>query len=139
MPHLTIEYSANLAAVADLDVVCRALHRAMLDTGLFELGAVRVRALAAAHYAVADLLPENAFAALVLRMGAGRSSDDKAKVGAHVFAEASKAFAPLFATPHFALTLEIIEIDPAFSWKKNAIHPRLRATKNGNSPEDKNV
>ncbi|TGU68353.1 5-carboxymethyl-2-hydroxymuconate isomerase, partial [Mesorhizobium sp. M1C.F.Ca.ET.144.01.1.1] len=32
----------------------------------------------------------------------------------------------LFATPHFALSLEIREIDAELSWKKNAIHPRLR-------------
>ncbi|MBI4046145.1 MAG: 5-carboxymethyl-2-hydroxymuconate isomerase, partial [Devosia nanyangense] len=34
--------------------------------------------------------------------------------------------APLFDTPHFALSLEIREIHPDLSWKKNAIHPRLR-------------
>lgn len=64
MPHLTIEYSANLAQRTDLDALCLALHQAMQDSGLFELGAIRVRTLEAAHYAVADLLPENAFAAL---------------------------------------------------------------------------
>ena len=127
MPHLTIEYSANLATKTDLDALCRALHRAMLETGLFELGAIRVRALEAQHYAVADLLPENAFAALYLRIGAGRTADDKARAGQVIFDAATAALAPLFATPHFALTLEIIEVDPAVSWKKNAIHPRIRA------------
>ena len=65
MPHLTIEYSANLEAAGDLPGLCLALRRALLDTGLFEEGAVRVRALPCPHYAVADLLAENAFAALV--------------------------------------------------------------------------
>jgi 5-carboxymethyl-2-hydroxymuconate isomerase len=32
----------------------------------------------------------------------------------------------LFETPHFALSLEVREIDPALSWKKNSIHLRLR-------------
>ncbi len=127
MPHLTVEYSANLAAKTDLDALCRALHQAMRDTGLFELGAIRVRALAAQHYAVADLLPENAFAALYLRIGAGRTSEDKTRAGQLIFEAATTALAPLFTTPHFALTLEIIEIDPAVSWKKNAIHPRIRS------------
>lgn len=131
MPHLTIEYSSNLAARTDLGAVCRALHQAMLDTGLFELGAIRVRALAAQHYAVADLLPQNGFAALYLRIGAGRSAQDKAQAGGLIFNAANAAFADLFTSPHFALTLEIIEIDPALSWKKNAIHPRIRAEKGG--------
>lgn len=127
MPHLTIEHSANLGETTDLDALCRTLHQAMLQTGLFELGAIRVRALAAQHYAVADLLAENAFAALYLRIGAGRRSEDKSRAGDMIFAAATKALAPLFTTPHFALTLEIIEIDPSLSWKNNAIHPRIRA------------
>lgn len=127
MPHLTIEHSANLSGKTDLQALCQALHGAMRTTGLFELGAIRVRAVQAQHYAVADLLPENAFAALYLRIGAGRSSEDKTRAGEVIFQAATEALAPLFTTPHFALTLEIIEIDPAVSWKKNAIHPRIRA------------
>lgn len=128
MPHLTIEYSANLQAPTDIAGLCRSLHAAILATGLFEVGAVRVRAVACADYAVADLLGENGFADLRLRIGAGRSDADKTRVGEAVFAAAVAHFAPLFATPHFALTLDIVEIDAAYSWKKNAIHPRLRAT-----------
>lgn len=126
MPHLTIEYSANLAARADLDQLCRALHGALLQSGLFELGAIRVRAIRAEAWAVADLLPENAFAHLVLRLGAGRSLAERKRAGDLVFQAATGALAPLFDTPHFALTLEMVEIDPDLSWKKNAIHPRLR-------------
>lgn len=127
MPHLTIEYSANLDEITDLGALCRSLHAAILATGLFELGAIRVRALRCADYAVADLLPENGFADLRMRIGAGRSAQDKARAGEAIFAAATAHFAPLFETPHFALTLDIAEIDAALSWKKNAIHPRLRA------------
>ena len=126
MPHLTVEYSANLEGMTDLDHLCGALHAAMMASGLFELGAVRVRALRADHYAVADRLPQNAFAHLSLRIGAGRSLADRKRAGEMIFAAATTALAPLFTTPHFALTLEMVEIDPDLSWKKNAIHPRLR-------------
>jgi 5-carboxymethyl-2-hydroxymuconate isomerase len=127
MPHLTIEYSANLDALTDIGTLTRALHAAIFATGLFELGAIRVRALPCTDYAVADLLPENGFADLRMRIGTGRSAEDKARAGEAIFATAVRHFAPLFETPHFALTLDIAEIDAALSWKKNAIHPRLRA------------
>ena len=127
MPHLTIEYSANLDGKADVAVLCHSLHAAMLESGLFELGAIRVRAVRCEAYAIADLLPENAFADLHLRLGAGRSAAEKARVGEMIFAAAALHSAAFFGTPHFALSLEISEIDPVFSWKKNAIHPRLRA------------
>lgn len=127
MPHLTIEYSANLDGRSDIAGLCAALHGAMLATGLFELGAIRVRAVRCDHFAVADLLAQNCFADLRLRIGAGRSEPEKKQAGEMIFAAACAHFEPLFQTPHFALTLDIAEIDPSFSWKKNAIHPRLRA------------
>ena len=129
MPHLTVEHSANLGDQTDLDALCLALHGAMLATGLFELGAIRVRALMADHSAVADLLPQNAFAHLALRIGAGRSALEKKAAGDDIFKAATQALAPLFKTPHFALSLEITEIAADLSWKKNAIHPRLRTPK----------
>ena len=126
MPHLTVEYSANLEGRADPDALCAALLQTVLETGLFEIGAVRVRAFRAEHYAIADLLPENAFVDLNLRIGKGRSAEEKKRTGEALFATASRLLAPLLETPHFALSLEIREIDAELSWKKNAIHPRLR-------------
>jgi 5-carboxymethyl-2-hydroxymuconate isomerase len=128
MPHLTIEYSANLDASTEIAALCHVLHEAMLQTGLFELGAIRVRAVRCTDYAIADLLADNSFADLRLRIGAGRSQDEKQRAGEVIFAAAAAHFARQFTTPHFALTLSIAEIDASVSWKKNAIHPRLRAT-----------
>jgi 5-carboxymethyl-2-hydroxymuconate isomerase len=127
MPHLAIEYSANLEEKADLDALCRAVHAAILKSGLFEAGAVRVRAFPARHFAIADLLPENAFADMSFRIGKGRSAEDRKRVGEAIFAAASEVLAPLFRTPHFALSLEVREIDAELSWTKNAMHSRLRA------------
>ena len=126
MPHLTVEYSANLDGQSDMVALCKSLHTTMMASGLFELGALRVRALPCPHYAVADLLGENAFADLILRIGTGRTEDEKTAVGQALMRTAEAHFAPLLAHPHFALTLEIQEISQAFSWRTNAIHPRLR-------------
>ncbi len=126
MPHFTMDYSANLDGVVDFDGLCKAVHATILSTGLFELGAVRVRAFRADAYAVADLLPENGFIDMSFRIGKGRSAEEKKKTGEAIFATVTEFLSPLFTTPHFALTLEIREIDAELSWKKNAIHPRLR-------------
>lgn len=124
MPHLTIEYSANIEA--QIGGLCHALRDGMLASGLFEIGAIRVRARPCSHYAIADELAENAFADMVLRIGAGRSDADKASVGKALISSAETYFADLLARPYFALSLEVQEISAAFSWKTNAIHPRLR-------------
>lgn len=126
MPHVTIEYSANLDAKTDIAELCRALHGAMLGSGVFEIGAVRVRALRADHYAVTDLDPRNGFVDVSVRIGAGRSLADRTAVGEAVNAAAKAVLAPLLAEPHFALSVELREIDPDLSWKTNAMHARLR-------------
>ena len=128
MPHLTVEYSGNLERLTDMGALCHALHTSMMASGLFELGAIRVRARACPHYTVADLLPENAFADLILRIGTGRSEDEKKTLGQALMRAAEAHFALQLATPHFALSLEVQEISAPFSWKTNAIHPRLRTT-----------
>ncbi|MGB8814836.1 MAG: 5-carboxymethyl-2-hydroxymuconate Delta-isomerase [Paracoccaceae bacterium] len=126
MPHLTIEYSSNLDALSDMQGLCICLRKALLDSGLFESGAVRVRALPCPYFAIADLLTENAFADMVLRIGQGRSEADRKSIGIALMAVAETHFANLLARPHFALSLEVQEISAAFSWKTNTIHPRLR-------------
>jgi len=126
MPHLAIEYSANLDGRIDIGALCDRLLKTVLETGLFEVGAVRVRAFRAEYYAIADKLPENAFVDLNFRIGKGRTDEEKKHTGEAIFAAAIDILGTLFDTPHFALSLEIREIDAELSWKKNAIHPRLR-------------
>ena len=127
MPHFAMEYSANLSGRVDFDELCSEIRRTIIGTGLFEVGAVRVRTVRCEHYAIADEQPENAFIDMSFRIGAGRSADEKKQAGEAIFAAVSARLAPLFETPHFALSLEIREIHPELSWKKNAIHSRLRA------------
>ena len=57
MPHFVIEYSANLDGRVDFAGLCSAVRQTMLDTGLFEIGAVRVRTVRCDHFAIADELP----------------------------------------------------------------------------------
>ena len=126
MPHITLEYSANLDSRVQMASLCKIAKAAMMNTGVFELGAIRVRAVRCEAYAIADELQENAFIAVLVRIGAGRSEADKKRVGESLFGALSSALMNEFASPHFALSLDIIENDPALSWKKNAIHARLR-------------
>lgn len=126
MPHLTVEYSANLDSQSDMGALCKSLHATMMASGLFELGAVRVRARPCPHFAVADLLGENSFVDVILRIGTGRTEEEKKSVGQALMRTLEAHFAPQLAQPHIALTLEVQEISPTFSWRTNAIHPRLR-------------
>ncbi len=111
-----------------MSALCSALHGAALDTGYFELGAVRVRAIRSEDYAIADKHIDNAFAHIIMRLGRGRSEADKKEIGDRIFATAQRSLASLLASPYFALSFEIVEIDGDLSWKENAMHQRIRAS-----------
>lgn len=127
MPHLVIQYSDNLEPHCDLGLLCRTLAGVIADLSIFPVGGIRVRAYPARHYAVADQHPENAFADMTFRIAAGRSAAQKAETGKALMAAAEEHFAAQLQSPHFALSLEIVDIGPEFSWKSNSIHPRLQA------------
>ncbi len=126
MPHMSIEYSANLDTHVDMAELCDVVREAMLATGMFETGGVRVRAIRCEAYSVADALPENAFVAMTLRVGQGRTAEARKAAGEAIFAATRDYLHRMFDTPHFALSLDMSELQSDFGWKQNSIHSRLR-------------
>lgn len=123
MPHLILDHSPNIAL--DMGGLSRDLADAMAATGIFPLAGTRVRAHPATAWTIADGDPANAYCHMILRMGAGRDDATKTRAGTAIMAAASRAFAAELAGGHFALSLEIVEIDPVHTWKTNAIAKRL--------------
>lgn len=125
MPHMRIEYSPGLKDLVDMDALCRCVHGAMVEAGIFPLAGIRVRAFAADHCIVADDHPDNQFAAFILTVGAGRSTEVLNAAGTLIFTAIQGFFADLLSKPHFALSLDVRINDPQLSWKDTPIHARL--------------
>ncbi len=121
MPHISVEYSANLEAEVDIGAFCDALRRAALATGAFSEPGVRVRALRCEHYAIADGAPENAFIDISVRLRGGRPMDLKKAATAEIFAAAETFLAPVLKSAPIGLSLEMRDIDPELSPKLNTI------------------
>ncbi len=128
MPHLDVKYSTNLETRIDTDALCRHLADHMRNEPMFPIGGIRVRLLPVAQYQIADGHPENGFLDATLRIGAGRTPEAKQEAGQRLFDTLTAFLHEQFQSPHLAVSLEIQEIDPQLSWKKNSIHPRLKAT-----------
>ena len=126
MPHFTIEYSANLDSRLDIGAVCEVVRRAAVETGIFPLGGIRVRAVRCEHYAIADARQDYGFLDMVLRIGEGRDLPARKKAGEHVFQALSKHLDPVFAASKFALSFDIQINDKDTSWKRNNIHDALK-------------
>jgi|SRR4051794_18904244 len=126
MPHFTIEYSANLDASVDMSEVVEVVRKAAVETGIFPLGGIRVRAVKCEHYAIADGRPGLAFLDMLLRLGEGRDLTTRKKAGEHVFRALSDYLDPVFAQSKFALSFDMQINDKDTSWKRNNIHDALK-------------
>ena len=132
MPHFTIEYSANLDARVDMAEIVEVVRTAAVETGIFPLGGIRVRAVRCEHYAIADGNPQHGFLAMVLRLGEGRDLAARKQAGEHIFRALSVHLDPVFAGSNFALSFDMQINDKETSWKRNNIHDALKVeTTNG--------
>jgi 5-carboxymethyl-2-hydroxymuconate isomerase len=127
MPHLIVEYSANLDAAIDLRHLLATLREAALKTGVFPLGGIRIRAARRDLYLIADGDPENAFVHLTARIGEGRDLATKRKAGEAIFAALCDALAPVFARRGLGISFDIVEIAGDLSFKKNNLHEHVAA------------
>lgn len=127
MPHLIVEYSANLEDDLAMRAVVDALHGAALETGVFPIGGLRVRAAKRDLYRIADGYPDNAFIHVQARIGAGRPPEVRAKAAETIFERLKATTADVFARRPLGLSLEIVEIDPIGSLKHNNLHEAVAA------------
>ena len=137
MPHLTLEFSANLredpdlADACDFNRLCSDLAACLVDIHdgdkqVYPTGGVRVRAFAAQAYCIADGAKDAAFLHGTLRIGSGRSDAVKKATGDALFEVIKQHFSTLYDNTGLALSLEIIESSEAGSWKHNNLHARFR-------------
>lgn len=129
MPHVIVEYSTNLEADVSPRKLIERVHAAVVATGVYPLGGVRVRAAPRDIYAVADCDPDNAFVAILIRMGRGRDEETRARVSKQVMAALADETSASFAKRGLSLSVEIQEIDEAGASRKNNLHERMKATK----------
>lgn len=127
MPHFTIEYSANLDGRVDMAKVVEIVRKAAVETGIFPLGGIRVRAIRCEHYTIADGKPGYGFLDMVLRLGEGRDLATRKKAGDRIFKTLSAHLDPVFAQSKFALSFDMQINDKETSWKRNNIHDALKA------------
>lgn len=127
MPHFTIEYSANLDARVDMARLVEVVRKAAVETGIFPLGGIRVRAVRCEHYAIGDGNPGFGFLDMVLRLGEGRDLQTRKKAGEQIFRALSAHLDPVFAQSRFALSFDMQINDKETSWKRNNIHEALKS------------
>ncbi|MEZ5825244.1 MAG: 5-carboxymethyl-2-hydroxymuconate Delta-isomerase [Geminicoccaceae bacterium] len=131
MPHLIVEYSGNLEGRVDMRGLCDTLRRAAIETGVFPMPGIRVRAVRCDIFSIADGNPENAFIDISIRLRAGREMDAKKRATEAVFEAARTFLAAHFSAIPLALSLEMRDIDPELSPKCGSIREHLARREQG--------
>ena len=126
MAHFTLEYSSNMESVTNIAELCDVIRRAAIQTGIFALAGIRVRALRAEHVSIADGDPHHGFIDISVRLRAGRDLEARKAATAAIFNSAEEFLAPVLKTHPIALSLEMRDIDPELSPKLNTIRNHIK-------------
>lgn len=126
MPHVIVEYSANLEEDVSPRELVERVHATIVETGVFPVGGVRTRTARREVFCVADGDPANAFCAISIRIGRGRDADTRKRVSQAVLATLAEITAEAFKKRGLSLSVEIQEIDEAGASRKNNLHERLK-------------
>ena len=125
MPHLMIDYSANVEPDVDIGGLCNTLRDVAASIDAFPLAGVKVRAVRVEHYAIADGNPEHGFIDISVRIREGRDMETKQDAAQKLFDAANEFVADVMQRRSLALSLELRDIDAALSPKSGSIRKYL--------------
>ena len=125
MPHLMIDYSANVEPDVDMGALCDTLRGVAASIDAFPLAGVKVRAVRVDHYAIADGNPEHGFIDISVRIREGRDMQTKQNAAQKIFDAANEFVADVMQRRSLALSLELRDIDTALSPKSGSIRKYL--------------
>ncbi|KVU35109.1 5-carboxymethyl-2-hydroxymuconate isomerase [Burkholderia ubonensis] len=127
MPHIVVEYTANIRDDARIPALLRTINAALIaQGGVFPTGGIRSRAIELRDYCVADGTGDDAFVHVTLKIGAGRSDEVKKAACDALFDAINAHFAELYAKRYLALSMELAEFSESGSYKHNNIHARYK-------------
>ncbi|GGF09880.1 5-carboxymethyl-2-hydroxymuconate isomerase [Aliidongia dinghuensis] len=119
MPHLIVEYSANLADVVSIPALLETVHQTAAASGLFEVWAIRSRAVVRELAITGDGNPENGFVLVTVRLKAGRPKAVQEALGKALLDAASDSLAAVFKARSIILNVEVHEI-PELSFRRRS-------------------
>ena len=123
MPHIIVEYSANLEPTLNAQALVNQLHQAAIDLGIAEAPAVRTRAERRDVFRVGDGNPANGFVHVVARLRVGRPEEKRKALGEALLAVLNRELDAAFKAHPIAVTVEIHEIDH-MTFRRNTVRER---------------
>jgi 5-carboxymethyl-2-hydroxymuconate isomerase len=108
MPHLTLEYTANLEF--DIQLLLTLLHEELVATGAVNLKGIKSRAICHTVYRIADGDPNYAFVHVNLLIREGRPLEIQKEAAQRVMEVLKTTFGQRFESGHLSLSVDIKEM-----------------------------
>lgn len=108
MPHLTLEYTANLDF--DIQPLLRRLHDELVATGAVNLKGIKSRAIRITDYRIADGDPAYAFVHVGLLIREGRPLEIQQEAARRVMEVLKATFGARFESGYLSLSVDIQEM-----------------------------
>lgn len=126
MAHFILEYSDNFRPdTLQLAQLFEDLHKTAVGTGLFPLKGIRSRAHACQDFRIADGNPEHGFVHLTVKIGHGRSLEERQRAAKIFFNVLSNHFELDYQTRGLALSFEMVELDAFCKYNQNNLAEKL--------------
>ncbi|MEM7031477.1 MAG: 5-carboxymethyl-2-hydroxymuconate Delta-isomerase [Chloroflexota bacterium] len=117
MPHIILEYSANIEQHVDFPTLFSTIHKSVSDIGNVKIGNLKSRARKVEDFCVSDGEADQAFVHLEFRLLAGRTKVIKQQLGHQLLTLLEAAYASSLDSLRLQITVEIIDIDPNYYFK----------------------
>ncbi|WAA10941.1 5-carboxymethyl-2-hydroxymuconate Delta-isomerase [Fervidibacillus albus] len=124
MPHFILEYTDNIKEEVDIPSLLKKVNRILLTfPDLIPIGGLRSRAIELKDYVVADGTEDDAFIHATLKIGKGRTEEQRTKIADAVFTQMKEHLKDLYDRRPLAVSMEVYEFNyPTYKW--NNIHHR---------------
>lgn len=127
MPHFILEYSTNLEEHHNIDVLMERVHAAAQNHPAVAVDGIRSRAVPRDKFRVADCDPRNAFLGIIIRVGPGRTDDEKRSMVSTLLDAAQHQLESESSEFDIMYSSELQEIDAEFRENRNQVRARMNA------------
>ena len=127
MPHIQIDYTANLEADIQERKLVETLHQAAVESGIFPVWGIRTIAQPVLHYRMGNGAPDNGFVQVFVRIGPGRDLALRQRIASLLFDALMQSMGSLLEARRLGCQLEVMEFDAALTHLANNHAERLDA------------
>ena len=127
MPHLTLEFSANVFDDGDVTNLMTRLHRALVDIAGFRLSDLKSQVRRCDPFVIGDASGDQAFVNLDIRTFAGKTAAEKRAIAECARAVLAESFNASMEAFDCDLSVQITEIDrESYARLRPKVEPHVR-------------